>query len=162
MMLLMWKTLSPLAHTALRICAKTGDEMTRGNSGRIHSTTLANRSVTASGGDEGIAFDSGIGSIGESFDIESYKPVITAQAFLGRVHIHGNMHRVDSFNIYMRLKGQFQFRLIDARRNQFPFDDYTPLTRSGVPETRQYMAIGILNGQRVGQPSDVITLTFGG
>lgn len=154
MMLLMWKTLSPLAHTALRTCAKTGDEMTRGNSGRIHSTTLASRSVPA--------FDSGIGSIGESFDTESYKPVITAQAFLGRVHIHGNKHRVDSFNIYMRLKGQFQFRLIDARRNQFPFDDYTPLTRSDVPETRQYMAIGILNGQRVGQPSDVITLTYGG
>lgn len=62
----------------------------------------------------------------------------------------------------MRLKGQTQFKLIATNRTRFPFDDDSPLAQPGTPETREYQAIGVLADKEIGQPSDIVSLLYGG
>jgi len=33
---------------------------------------------------------------------------------------------------------------------------------AGTAEVREYQAYGVLNDQQIGQPSDIVTVTFGG
>ena len=62
----------------------------------------------------------------------------------------------------MRLKGQPAFKLIAARKSRFAFDDDTPLAQPGVPEVREYQMRGDKNDEEIGQPSDIISVTFAG
>ncbi len=64
--------------------------------------------------------------------------------------------------IYMRLKGQAPFKVIATNRSRFPFDDDAPLGQAAVPETREYQAIGVLADKEIGQPSDIISVLYGG
>ena len=43
-----------------------------------------------------------------------------------------------------------------------PYDDHTPLAVPGVAEVREYQAFGVLHDQQIGQPSDIVSVTFGG
>ena len=44
----------------------------------------------------------------------------------------------------------------------FPKDDFTALAVAGTPEVREYQAFGVLNDEQIGQPSDIVSVTFGG
>ncbi len=41
-------------------------------------------------------------------------------------------------------------------------DDDSPLAQPGTPETREYQAIGVLADKEVGQPSDIVSVLYGG
>jgi hypothetical protein len=93
---------------------------------------------------EGIGADLQIVATTATFDPETYKPAISAEAFPGHVRIKGRKSGADAFNLYMRLKGQPDFKLVATNRSRFPFDDDSPLTQAGVPETREYRSMGVL------------------
>lgn len=114
------------------------------------------------GYNQGIGDVLDITSSGSEFDPNTYKPTITAAAFTGRVRIDGKKRGVAAMNIYGRLRGQPGWKLIGARRSRFPFDDDAPLAQPGVPETREYQAIGVVDDNEIGQPSDIASVTFGG
>jgi hypothetical protein len=44
----------------------------------------------------------------------------------------------------------------------FPNDDHAPLAVAGTPAVREYQAYGVLNDQQISQPSDIVSVTFGG
>jgi hypothetical protein len=52
--------------------------------------------------------------------------------------------------------------LTNLRDTNSPYNDHTPLTTPGVPEVREYQAYGVLNDVQTGQPSDIVSATFGG
>ena len=68
---------------------------------------------------------------------------------------------VDGLNIYVRLKGQTTRKKLSFDSNS-PYDDHTELAVAVTPEVREYRAIGVLNDEEIGQPSDIVSVTFGG
>jgi hypothetical protein len=90
------------------------------------------------------------------------KTSIKATAQPGHVTITGSKDYADLVDIYMRIAGTTAWVLVGVRRKKFPFDDQTPLKTAGVPETREYMARGVIGDEEVGQQSDIVQVTFGG
>ena len=103
-----------------------------------------------------------VGSGNGEFDPEGYRPTLTAEAFSGYVRIKGSKGGVKSMNIYTRLKGQPGWKVAIARRSKFPWDDDSALAQPGVPETREYRAIGVLDDKEIGQPSDIVEVVYAG
>ena len=87
---------------------------------------------------------------------------LTAEVFPGYVRIKGKKLGADAFNVYLRLKGESNFKLIAAKRSRFPFDDDSPLTQAGVPESREYRLMGVLADAEIGQSGDIVSVLFGG
>ncbi len=102
-----------------------------------------------------------IGGAGE-FDAEHYKPALGAEAHLGHVRLKARKAGASAMNLYTRLKGQAEWRLLIARRTKFPFDDDSPLAVAGAPETREYRAVGVVADEEIGQPSDIVSVLYGG
>jgi hypothetical protein len=117
---------------------------------------------SSKGYNDGIGADLQIVATAGSFSAETYKPTITAEAFPGYVRIKGKKVGADAFNIYMRLKGQPTFKLIATNRSRFPFDDDSPLAQPGTAETREYQAMGVVADKEIGQPSDIVSVLYGG
>ena len=101
-----------------------------------------------------------VGSTG-TFDAEAYKPQLIVEAFSGYVRAKFTKKGVDGVKIYSRLKGQTVWKLLSYDTNS-PYDDHTPLATPGVAEVREYQAFGVLNDEQIGQPSDIVSVTFGG
>ena len=109
--------------------------------------------------------------IGESLNIQtstskpdagSYQPTLSsAVAFPGYVRVTGKKGMAGSLNIYGRLKGQ-DWKLVAAKRSKFPFDDDSPLAQANTPETREYRAIGVDGDTEFGQPSEIVSVLYGG
>ncbi len=95
-------------------------------------------------------------------DKNSIKPRIKAEAVPGHVRITGTKNYAELVNIYMRIVGTANWVLVGIKRKKFPFDDQTPLKTPGVPEAREYMARGVINDEEIGEPSDIVQVTFGG
>ena len=95
-------------------------------------------------------------------DPNTIKPRLKVQAQTGSVVITGSKDYAQLVNIYSRVVGTAAWTLIGARRKKFPFEDQTPLKVAGVPEQREYMARGVIDDNEVGQPSDIVTVLFGG
>ena len=95
-------------------------------------------------------------------DATAIKPKIKLESQPGHVRVTGSKDYAELINIYMRLVGTTKWTLVGIRRKRFPFDDQTPLATPGVAETREYMAVGVNGDDEVGQPSDIVTVTFAG
>jgi hypothetical protein len=54
------------------------------------------------------------------------------------------------------------WKLIAIRKRRFPYYDETPLTHVGTPEVREYMAIGVIADEEIGQPSETKEVVFAG
>ena len=67
----------------------------------------------------------------------------------------------DKANILGRLNGQTTCKKLSFDSNS-PYDDHTELAVAGTPEVREYRAIGVLADEEMGQPSDIVTVTFAG
>jgi hypothetical protein len=63
--------------------------------------------------------------------------------------------------IFVRLKGQTQWKYLATDTNS-PYDDHSPLAETTKPEEREYMAIGLVKDEEVGQGSDVVGAVYGG
>lgn len=64
-------------------------------------------------------------------------------------------------NLDSRIKGQSAWKFV-ARDTISPYDDHTPLAVPGTAEVREYQAFGVLSDEQIGQPSDIVSVTFGG
>jgi hypothetical protein len=118
---------------------------------------------TSDGYDDGIGADLEIIASGMNFDPLNYQPEITSvESFPGYVRIKGKKLGADSVNVYARLKGEAEFKLIASRKSRFPFDDDRPLAVSGTPEVREYEIRGVLNDEEIGQPSARMSLAYAG
>ena len=98
----------------------------------------------------------------QNIDPEHARPSITVEAQRGRVKIDGRKPGFDAVSIYCRKKGDVQWRLIAVRKRKFPFYDEAPLAVPGAPEVREYMAIGIVNDEEVGQQSEIKEVVYAG
>jgi len=94
-------------------------------------------------------------------DISTFKPELKAALFPGYVRLSFTKKMVDGVNIYWRLKGQATWQLM-ARDTVSPYDDTRLLATPGQAETREYLAIGVLEDAEVGQASDIVSVVFGG
>jgi hypothetical protein len=123
-------------------------------------TTL--RQVKASGlVTPAIAGEMDIVGTAPAFDEGAYKAAITAETRAGFVRISFKKRGVDGLNIYVRLKGQTTWKKLSFDSNS-PYDDYTELAVAGTAEVREYRAIGVIDDLEIGQPSDIVSVTFGG
>ena len=98
----------------------------------------------------------------KTVDPAALKPTLRAEAHPGSVRLSGSKDYAELIDIYMRVAGATAWTLVGIRRKKLPFDDQTPLKTPGVPETREYMARAVIDDQEVGQPSDIVTVTFAG
>ena len=89
-------------------------------------------------------------------------PGIDAEAQRGRVKISGKKPGFDSVNIYSRKKGDVQWKLIAVRKRKFPYYDESPLAVANTPEVREYMAIGAVKDEEVGEPSEIKEVVYAG
>lgn len=109
---------------------------------------------------ESIGHDLGVIAVNNIADTTINKTMLKAEALPGRVRISFIKKGLSGVNIYTRLHGVAQWTFL-ARDNNSPYDDVRPLT-NGQPEIREYMAMGIVGDNEVGQPSDIVSVVFGG
>lgn len=121
-----------------------------------------NNIKTLPGYNGGIGAGLGIITPGATLDPNNYKPTPKAAIFPGHVRITGKKLGASALNIYSRIQGSAQWKLIAASRTRFPYDDDAPLAAPGVPEVREYMAIGVVADNEIGQPSGIVSVTYGG
>ena len=96
-----------------------------------------------------------------AFDPDNFRPDIIAEVVSGQVRIKFKKLGADGINLYSRLSGQTAWTFL-ARDTNSPYDDHRPLAAPGVPETREYQAFGVLKDDQIGQPSAIVSVTFGG
>jgi hypothetical protein len=109
---------------------------------------------------EAIGHDLGIIAASSIADMTSNKTTLKADALPGRVRISFTKRGLAGVNIYTRIHGTAQWTFL-ARDNNSPYDDVRPLTNNQ-PEIREYMAMGVVGDEEVGQPSDIVSVVFGG
>jgi hypothetical protein len=99
---------------------------------------------------------------GPNNDPENSRPNINVDAQRGRVKISGNKPGFEAVNIYRRIKGEVQWKLVAVRKRKFPYFDESPLAVANTPEVREYMAIGVINDEEIGQPSEIKEVVYAG
>ena len=95
-----------------------------------------------------------------TIDPASYKPQIKVEAHPGYNELTGKKRGVQALNFYTRIKGVGPWTLLASKRATFPFSDDTPPATAGKPEEREYMAMGVMNDEEIGQASDIVTAVF--
>jgi len=89
-------------------------------------------------------------------------PSLVMTPLQGRVKAEGTKPGFEAINLYMRRKGETEWRLAVLRKRRFPAYDETPLAQPGVPEVREYRALGVVDDEETGQPSAVVEVVFAG
>ncbi|MEQ1861461.1 MAG: hypothetical protein ABMA13_16180 [Chthoniobacteraceae bacterium] len=120
------------------------------------------RAKTSPGCTPGIIVDMEWKGESHEFDPDTARPTIDVEAQRGRVKIDGKKPGFDSANIYYRRKGDVQWKLIESKRKRFPYYDEQPLAVAGQPEVREYMAIGVIGDEEVGQMSEIKEVVYAG
>jgi hypothetical protein len=115
----------------------------------------------ADGMTDAIAAELQIVGGGSPFNPETYKAQINAQVFSGYVRIKFTKLGADGIILNSRIKGTMGWKFVSRDTNS-PYDDHTPLAVAGQSEVREYQAFGLLNDEQIGQPSDIVTVTFAG
>lgn len=91
---------------------------------------------------------------------EAVKPALRGQVHGGRVEIRFTRGKLDGINVYMRRKGESEWRPL-GRASRSPFVDTTAVTSTTGSEVREYRALGVLRDEEIGQPSDIIVVASG-
>jgi hypothetical protein len=115
---------------------------------------------TTPGFTDGDAATLDVATSSSALDPASYKPQIKVEAHPGYNELTGKKRGVQALNFYMRIKGVGPWTLLASKRATFPFSDDTPPATAGKPEEREYMAMGVMNDEEIGQPSDIVTAVF--
>ena len=90
------------------------------------------------------------------------RPTIDAEAQRGRVKISGKKPGFEAVNIYSRKKGDVSWKLIAVRKRKFPYYDESPLAVPNTPEVREYMAIGVIKDEEIGEMSEIKEVVYAG
>jgi hypothetical protein len=99
---------------------------------------------------------------GSSVDPANSQPVISATAQPGKVRIEGQKPGFDAVNLYLRRKGEPDWKLVVIRKAKFPFYDESPLAVAAMPEVREYRAVGVVNDEEIGLPSVAVEIVYAG
>jgi hypothetical protein len=110
---------------------------------------------------EALGYDLGIIAPSGAANVTINKSTLKAESLPGKVRISFTKKGFAGVNIYSRLEGAAKWTLL-GRDNNSPYDDTRPLTNAGQPEKREYMAMGVIGDEEVGQPSDIVSVLFGG
>ena len=121
-----------------------------------------NRCQTHPGCDPGIIKQLDWDPIAHNIDLSKARPRLLAEVLLGSVKIMVKRPGFDAANVYARLRGEPKWTLISERKYKFPFYDKRPLAVAATPEVREYLAIGVVNDEEIGQPSEVQEVVFAG
>ena len=102
--------------------------------------------------------------LGEQHEIDygSQRPKLRIEVQRGQIKIAGQKPGFDAVNIYSRKKGEVEWKLICTRLLKFPFYDERPLAVPGTPEVREYMAVGVVDNEETGQPSEIKEVVYAG
>ena len=90
------------------------------------------------------------------------RPTNDAEAQRGRIKISGKKPGFDSVSIYSQKKGDVQWKIIAVRKRKFPYYDESPLTVPNTPEVREYMAIGVVKDEEIGETSEIKEAVYAG
>lgn len=89
------------------------------------------------------------------------KPVIKGRYAGGKVRISWTRGPLEGINVYGRRQGDSEWQFL-GRDTRPPYDDLRPLPTGTSAELREYRAIGVVNDEEIGQPSDIVTISVGG
>ena len=89
------------------------------------------------------------------------KPGLKAKARVNDVELSFTKKGLDGVNVYARPKGTSPWTFLSRDTNS-PYNDARPLANAAIPETREYMCIGVVADEEVGTPSDIVSAVFGG
>lgn len=98
----------------------------------------------------------------QNIDPNHARPFIAIEPQRGRVKITGKKPGFDAVNLYSRRKGDVQWKLIAIRKRRFPYYDESPLAVANTPEVREYMAIGVVKDDEIGQMSEIKEVVYAG
>ena len=96
-----------------------------------------------------------------TLDPHTYKPKLAAEIKPGYILLTFVKAGVDGVNIYYRVKGTAEWKHL-AYDTESPYMDAKPLASAGVPEVREYMAIGVISDVEFGGESDIISVVYEG
>ena len=94
------------------------------------------------------------------FDASSFKPKLTATLDGNQVKLDFTKGECDYLCIYTRLRGETGWTKLGIDTSS-PYYDTRPLSNPGVPENREYMAMGVIDDVEVGLQSDIVNILFG-
>lgn len=95
------------------------------------------------------------------FDPATFKPKLDPSVIGTQVKVKFTKGECDSVEIYGRLRGQTGWTRLGLD-SASPYFDTRPLANPPVPETREYMGIGVIDDIQVGVPSDIVSVAFTG
>jgi hypothetical protein len=95
------------------------------------------------------------------FEPGTFKPTSKVSISGGQIRIDFTKGEADGVVVYCRLRGSPGWNKLGIDTAS-PYFDTNPPATPGVPETREYMVRAILDDVEIGQPSDIISLVFGG
>lgn len=107
-------------------------------------------------GSEGVLRLKGTESV---FDPGAFKPVIKVSIEGGVIKVDFIKSGCDSMVVYCRLRGTTTWTKLGTD-SESPYFDTKPLANPNVPEVREYMAMGMINDEEIGLPSDIVSVTL--
>ena len=139
----------------------TADKNAAVSAQEVTLRAIIKRAKTAPGYTEAIGKDLQIIGSDDVSNFAGYKPALTAQVYPGHVTLSFQKLGAEGVNIYSRLKGTAAWTKL-AFDSHSPYVDNRATATAGVAENREYMAMGVVNDEEVGQQSDIVSATFGG
>lgn len=89
------------------------------------------------------------------------EPRLTASLRPGHIRLCCETHGAPAYRVQTRIRGESWVTLVDYCESQH-INDHTPATYPGREETREYRAIALCDGEEIGFPSEVVTVTVPG
>ena len=96
----------------------------------------------------------------ETFDPNTYQPVLDATARHNYVELMAKKLGADSLNLYWRPAGTATWTMLSPKRTRFPFQDDTPPPAGQTMQAREYMAMGVIADTEIGNPSNIASAVF--
>ncbi len=112
------------------------------------------------GWDDGKSVALGFSTPSAQIDPNTVKPKMTVESRMASNTIMVNKLGADSANVYSRVKGTAQMKLLAAKRVRFPMTDDSPPANPDQPEEREYQTILVIDDQEIGIPSDIVSAVW--
>lgn len=94
-------------------------------------------------------------------DPSTVKPDLSATVHSGYVRLRIRRNGAASVNLYLRRSGEPGWSLV-CRVEMATCQDTTALAHPGVPEVREYQAIGVIDDTEIGLPSNPAVVVYAG
>jgi hypothetical protein len=94
-------------------------------------------------------------------ELEHCQPRLTASLRPGCIRLHCWFNGAPAVRLQMRYQGGSWFTLLEACEAS-SIEDRNPVEVPGLEEIREYRAIGVWEGEEIGQASEVVSVTLPG